>query len=48
MKESSDNTMAPHFRKAVVEIDQDIYKLNQDIDRLRCTRNTLVELYGGD
>ena len=48
MKESNDNTMAPHFRKAVVEIDQDIYKLNQDIDRLRCTRNTLVELYGGD
>ena len=43
-----ENQMAPHFQKAVAEIDQDLYKLRKEIDRLYVTRNTLVELYGGE
>lgn len=42
------NEMAPHFRKAVLEIDSDIAGLQQDIARLQITRGTIVELYGGE
>jgi hypothetical protein len=42
------NEMSPHFRKTVAEIDQDIAQLNGDIARLQTTRETIVELYGGE
>ena len=40
--------MAGHFRKAVAEIDGDIVKLRQDLERLQGMRNGIVELYGGE
>ena len=40
--------MSPHFRKTVTEIDGDINKLTGDIERLKTTRDTLVDLYGGE
>lgn len=42
------NTMSPHIRKTVEEIDGDILQLNTDIERLTTMRTGLVDLYGGD
>lgn len=44
--QDDDNVMAPHFRKAVNEIDTDIQKLLGDVERLQTARHTLMELYG--
>jgi len=40
--------MEPHFRKAVLEINDDIAVLQSDISRLQVTRDTIIELYGGE
>lgn len=45
---TTDMQMEPHFRKSVAEIDNDITKLVADAARLQTTRDTIVELYGGE
>ncbi len=44
----STNTMSPHVRKTVEEIDGDIVALQADIERLGVMRTGLIELYGGE
>lgn len=45
---TNSNTMEPHIRKTVAEIDGDIASLQADIGRLTTTRTTLMDLYGGE
>jgi hypothetical protein len=45
---STTNTMEPHIRKTVAEMDADILGLQNDISKLTAARETLVNLYGGD
>jgi hypothetical protein len=44
---SKGTEMAPHFRKAVEEIDGDIAGLQRDIEKLQGARAAIVDLYGG-